>query len=98
MPIALNYRVATVEDAEAGTVIFHIPDGRSVPYSFGRELPVPAVIARDDLGDAFPPVGTPVEILQAERGDTGDVIVGFVLGGQEFVGTLGDIRVIEVQE
>ena len=98
MPIALNHRVATPEDADAGTVIFHIPDGRSVPYWFGRELPVSAVIARDDLGDAFPPAGTRVEILQAEQGDTGDVIVGFVLGDQEFVGMLGDIRLIEVQE
>jgi hypothetical protein len=97
MPIALNNRAATPEDAKAGTVIFHIPDGRSTPYSFGRELPITAVIARD-LGEDSPSVGTRVEVLQAEQGDTGDVLVGFVLGDQEFVGMLDDIQVLEAAE
>jgi hypothetical protein len=94
MPIALNNRIGTSEDVDAGRCVFQIPDGRSVPYSFGRELPITAVIARD-LGEGSPPVGTHVEVLQAEQGDTGDVLVGFVLGDQEFVGMLDDIRVIE---
>jgi hypothetical protein len=60
-------------------------------------LPISAVIARD-LGEDFPPVGTRVEILQAERGDTGDVVVGFIFGDQEFIGMLDDIRLVEVME
>jgi hypothetical protein len=97
MPIPINNRVATSEDVEAGRCIFQIPDERSTPYSFGKELPVPAVITRD-LGEDFPPVGARVEILQAEQGDTGDVIVGFVLGDQEFIGMLDDVQLLEAAE
>ena len=39
---ALNGRVATRADADAGEVIFYIPEGRSTPYEFGRDLPLRA--------------------------------------------------------
>jgi hypothetical protein len=98
MAQAINHRVATPEDADAGIAIFHIADGRSTPYSFGQELPMKAVIANPNLGDAFPPFGTVVEILQAEQGDTGEIVVGFILGEQEFVGMLEDIKPVEDAE
>ena len=39
---ALNGRAASKADQDAEEVIFYIPDGRSVPYEFGRSLPLSA--------------------------------------------------------
>lgn len=77
---ALNGRVATQADQDAGEVIFYIPDGRSVPYRFERELPILARLVGETTGF---PIGTEIEILQAETGDTGDVLIGFMVGEDE---------------
>jgi hypothetical protein len=79
----LNGRVATKEDFEAGNVIFYIHDSHSVPYSFGRELPLAARIVKPDLGDGFPPPGTPVTIVQAEITDDKHVTLGVIFGDDD---------------
>jgi len=91
--IALNGRVATQADVDAGTVIFYIPDGRSTPYDFGRALPLKARIAGEET-EAYP-VGTEVEILQAEVGDTGDVLIGFMVGQDEGIGMLHEFELLD---
>jgi hypothetical protein len=58
-------------------VIFYIPSGRSVPYRFERDLPLRARLVGTEKTTGFP-VGTEIEILQAEIGDIGDVLVGFI--------------------
>ncbi|MDE3200668.1 MAG: hypothetical protein KGN79_07075 [Acidobacteriota bacterium] len=89
---ALNGRVATEADSLAGEVIFYIPDERSVPYSFGRDLPLRAWLVGDETG--FPP-RTEIEILQAELGDTGDVLVGFMVGEDEGICMLHEVELID---
>ena len=64
-------------DQDAEEVIFYIPDGRSVPYRFERELPLRARLVGETTGF---PIGTEIEILQAEMGDTGHVLIGFMVG------------------
>ena len=49
-------------------VVFYIPDGRSVPYRFERDLPLRARLVGSESGFL---IGTEIEILQAEVGDTG---------------------------
>jgi hypothetical protein len=53
-------------------------------------------IVKPDDGDGFPPAGTTVEILQAERTDTGDVVLGFVYDGGDCVCMLADIELIDI--
>jgi hypothetical protein len=91
--IALNGRVATQADVDAGAVIFYIPDGRSVPYQFGRDLPLKARIVGEE-SECFPK-GTEIEIFQAEVGDTGDVLIGFLAGEDEGVCMLHEIGLID---
>jgi hypothetical protein len=90
--IALNGRVATEADVDAGTVIFYIADGRSIPYRFERDLPIRARIVSDESGY---PAGTEIEILQAEVGDTGDILIGFLVGEDEGVGMLHEFELID---
>jgi hypothetical protein len=90
---ALNDRVATQADQDAEEVIFYIPDGRSVPYRFERELPLRARLVGTEETTGFP-IGTEIEILQAEIGDTGDVMIGFVVGDEEGVCLLQEIELI----
>lgn len=91
---ALNGRAATKADSEAGEVVFYIEEGRSAPYSFGRDLPLRARLigAEDTTGLAQ---GTVIEILQAEVGDTGDVLIGFVTDAEEGVCMLHEIELID---
>jgi len=91
---ALNGRAATKEDQDAEEVIFYIPDGRSVPYRFGRDLPLKARLLGSEEMTGFPS-GTVIEILQAETGDTGDVLIGFVTGEEEGICQLNEIELIE---
>jgi hypothetical protein len=91
-PRALNGRVATQADQDAKDVIFYIPDGRSVPYRFERDLPLRARLV--GTGTGFP-VGTEIEILQAETGDTGDVLIGFIVGEDEGLCQLHEIELID---
>ena len=72
---AWNGLVAKESDVIAGEAIFYIKDGRSVPYEFGRELPIRARFVGEDSGF---PTGTEIQIMQAERVDTGDVIIGYL--------------------
>ena len=88
---ALNGRVATQKDQDAEEVIFYIPDGRSVPYRFERDLPLRARLVGSDSGF---PIGTEIEILQAEIGDTGDVLIGFMVGEDEGICLLQEIELI----
>jgi predicted amidohydrolase YtcJ len=89
---AFNGRVATKADAVSGEAIFYIEDGRSVPYRFGRDLPLRARLLGDDTGF---PAGAEITILQAERGDTGDVLIGFVAGNEEGICLLNEIQLID---
>jgi hypothetical protein len=89
---ALNGRVATEADIDAGAAIFCVPDGRSVTYQLGRDLPLRARVVGPNTGIA---TGTEVEILQAEIADTGDILVGFVNGEQECVCKLHEIELID---
>jgi hypothetical protein len=91
---ALNGRAATKADQDAEEVIFYIPDGRSVPYRFGRDLPLSARLISPEEATGFP-VGTVIEILQAEVGDTGDVLIGFMVGEEEGVCQLNEIELID---
>ena len=93
-PIALNGRAATQADQDAETVIFYIPDGRSVPYRFERDLPLRARLLGTEEITGFP-AGTEIEILQAELGDTGDVLIGFIAGEEEGVCMLHEIELID---
>ncbi len=54
---ALNGRAASKADQDAEEVIFYIPDGRSVPYEFGRALPLSARLVSSEDASGFP-VGT----------------------------------------
>ena len=90
---ALNGRVATQADQDAEEVIFYIPDGRSVPYRFERDLPIRArLVGAAETGF---PVGTEIEILQAEIGDTGAVLIGFIVGEDEGICLLHEIELID---
>jgi hypothetical protein len=89
----LNGRAATKKDFEAGKVIFYIPDSRSAPYSFGRDLPLTARVVNPDLGDGCPPPGTPLIIVQAEITDGEYVTLGVIYGdGDEGVFALEDVE------
>ena len=91
----INGRAATEEDVHPGGAIFFIPDNRSVPYSFGSDLPVSVKIVKADDGDGFPPPGTLVRILQAERTDEDSVILGFKYDGGDCVCTLEDVEMLD---
>ena len=91
---ALNGRAATKADSEAGSVIFYIEDERSVPYSFGRDLPLRARLVGSEEQTGFP-ADTVIEVLQAEVGDTGDVLIGFMAGDNEGICQLNEIELIE---
>lgn len=91
---ALNGRAATKADQDAEEVIFYVPDGRSVPYQFGRDLPLSARLIGSEDATGFP-VGTEIEILQAEIGDTGDVLIGFIAGEEEGMCQLNEIELID---
>jgi hypothetical protein len=93
-PLALNGRTATQADVDAGKVIFYIPDERSTPYRFGRDLPLRARLVDSDETTGFA-AGTTVEILQAEVGDTGDVLIGFVAGDEQGICMLHEIELID---
>ena len=90
---ALNGRVATQADQDAEESIFYIPDGRSVPYRFGRDLPLRARLVTEKT-TGFP-IGTEIQILQAEIGDTGDVLIGFIVGEDEGICRLQEIELID---
>jgi hypothetical protein len=91
---ALNGRVATQADQDAKEVIFYIPDGRSVPYRFERDLPLRARLVGTEETTGFP-IATEIEILQAEIGDTGDVLIGFMVGEEEGICMLQEIELID---
>ncbi len=91
----INNRVATEAEGEAGEVIFYIPDHRSIPYSFRRNLPVTAVVTKPDVGDGFPAPGTILEIVQAELVDGKDVVLGFINGDDEGICMLEDVQLRE---
>jgi hypothetical protein len=91
---ALNGRVATQADQDAEKVIFYIPDGRGVPYRFERDLPLRARLVGTEETTGFP-IGTEIEILQAEIGDTGDVLIGFIVGEDEGICMLKEIELID---
>jgi len=91
---ALNGRAATKADQDAEEVIFYIPNGRSAPYRFDRDLPLSARLISPEEETGFP-VGTLIEILQAEIGDTGDVLIGFMVGEEEGICQLNEIELID---
>ena len=41
------------------------------------------------------PFGTVIEVLQAETGDTGDVLIGFMAGDEEGICQLNEIELID---
>jgi ribosomal protein L2 len=72
---------ATEEDCKAGRAVFYVPNNRSTVYDLGRPLPLPARYRQDtEIGTAAQleiiPAGAPVEIIQCEIGDNGEIVVG----------------------
>ncbi len=91
----LNGRVATKDDADAGRVVFYIPDARSVPYRFEHDLPLLAKVTTPDERVGFPPSGSLVTIVQAEQGDNGEILLGLMYGEcEEGLCQLGEVEVI----
>jgi hypothetical protein len=92
-PKVLNGRVATEADVEQGNVVFQIPEAHSTPYSFDQELPLTAKVIRRE--SEFLPPGSLVTIVQAERGDNGEVVLGLMLDdGGEAVCMLAKVEVV----
>jgi hypothetical protein len=91
-PHAINGRVATREDFESGNAIFYLSDNRAVSYSFGRPLPVWAVITTSGSAHNLPAQGTRVQIIQAER-DKEDVLLGYVYHGETGICSLRDVSI-----
>src|SRR6478672_8974792 len=90
---------ATEEDCKAGRAIFYVPDNRSTVYDLGRPLPLPARYRQDTeigTGDQLRniPAGTPVEIIQCEIGDNGEIVVGFRYDGGEGLCMLHELEII----
>ena len=91
---AINDRTATQNDVDHNTCIFCVPDNRTKPYSFGRPLPLSARLVLSEE-ESFAPPGTPVQILQAEQDENGEVILGVVYGeAQEALCGLTDVELI----
>ena len=65
-----------------------------VPYRFERDLPLRAGLVGTEETIGFP-IGTEIEILQAEIGDIGDVLIGFIVGEDEGIGLLKEIELID---
>ena len=90
----LNGRVATEAEAAAKSVVFYMPEGRSVPYDFGQDLPLFARVVIHDDENGYP-YGLIVTIVQAEQGDNGEVALGLMFGeDQEGISMLSDVEVI----
>jgi len=92
--VGLNGRAATKEDQDAGVSIFYVPDARSVPYRFDRDLPLRARLLGTEEETGFP-TDTEIEILQAEKGDTGNVLIGFMVGEREGICQLNEIELLD---
>jgi hypothetical protein len=43
------------------------------------------------------PAGTPVEIIQCEIGDNGEILVGFRYDGGEGICMLNELKILEAQ-
>jgi len=85
-------RVATEADFHSGAAVFYIPEGRSAPYSFGRDLLNRAKIVKSD-GNEWP-VGTPVSVVQAEVSDGQHVTLGILHGDEQAVCALEDVKLL----
>ena len=93
---------ATEEDCKAGRAIFYIPDNRSTVYDLGRPLPLTARYRQDTVIGMGEPqkiisAGTPVEIIQCEIGDNGEILVGFLYAGGEGICMLNELDIGEGQ-
>lgn len=93
---------ATEEDCKAGVAIFYVPDNRSKVYDLGRPLPLPARYRQDtEIGMAdqmkIIPAGTPVEIIQCEIGDNGEIIAGIRYYDGVGICMLNELEIIEGQ-
>ena len=88
----INNRVASEEEANSGEAIFFIPENRSKPYTFGCPSPIMAKVVKFDKHDGFPPPGTRLQIVQAEKVDGKDVVLGFVNGEEEGICMLEDVQ------
>ena len=91
---------ATEEDCRAGRAIFFVPDSRSKVYDLGRPLPLQARLKQDTevgTGPEIVPAGTPVEIIQCEIGDNGEVLAGYRYAGGEVICMLNELEIAEGQ-
>ena len=86
---ALNGRVATQADQDAEEVVFY--SRWPVPYRFEGDLPIRAGLVGTEETIGFP-IGTEIEILQAE---IGDVLIGFMVVEDEGIGLLKEIELID---
>ena len=93
---------ATEEDCKAGRAIFFVPDNRSTVYDLGRPLPLAARVRQNtptstaDQQEIIP-AGTPIEIVQCEIGDNGEIVVGFRYAGGEGICMLNELEMIDAQ-
>jgi hypothetical protein len=92
---AINGRVATEYDFHYGGAVFFIRDTQSVPYSFGRPLPVTVRFVDAGADEGRPPVGTEVDVLQAELTDEGTVVLGYEHEGKDGICLLSEVEVVD---
>ena len=88
----MNCKSATEDDVKNGRAIFCIPKG-SEPYDIGKPLPCVARLNRSIEDEGSVPVGTEIQIVQAETDlKAGAVLVGFYFGDKsEGVCTLEEV-------
>jgi hypothetical protein len=86
-------RVATEADFQSGAAVFYVSDGRSAPYSLGRDLPIRAELVKSEGTDW--PVGSQLSIVQAEISDSHHVTLGVLRGDEQGVCTLEDVKLLE---
>ena len=101
-PVEEMKKPATEQDCKAGVAIFYVPDNRSKVHDLGRPLPLPARYRQDtEIGTAdqmkIIAAGTPVEIIQCEIGDNGEIIAGIRYYDGVGICMLNELEIIEGQ-
>lgn len=84
---------ATEGDAQNGSAVFFIADGRSRAFDLGVALPVDAILVRE-VGENQPvPAGTRVQVIQAELLEDSSILLGFIYAEGQGICTLDEIAI-----
>lgn len=89
---------ASEQDIKNGKAVFHIREGRSVPFDVGRRLPAKARFREETLcreGEEPVAKGTEVMVVQAELFDGDFVVIGYKIGEAEGLCSLPEIEFID---